>query len=258
MYDNNSYVYILVDKTKKKFKIGLTKNILQRYKTLNSIYGDFSLRDSYLIKCKRDYGKKLEKVLHFIFNDFNFNINSSLEGYTEWYKISSLKDVIELLQKIKKLNKNIIEIIKDIREIINESYLLKKGEKKEQINKIEYIKKKNIINTIWFLKTIKNLLKNRYLYKRDNFTLILEDISLTEVKKLSNNLFLTLFFEIGGINITESLEFKDKNLYIYFYFDSLNKYKNREELIKSYLLLEEFFKKYFNIKINKTKYCIKN
>jgi len=257
----NSYVYILVDKSQQKFKIGLTIDILQRYKTLASIYGKFSLRNSYLIECKESYGKKLEKILHFTFSDFNLNINSNLGGHTEWFDISCLNDLISFIKKIKHLNKNIIKIKQDIQEleILNKNSLDKNKairNKKEHI--IKQIKKENLLNTIIFLKTIKKLIKNKRLYKKDSFVLIFENFTLSESKEFADKLFLVLHYETlklsGGFGITDAAYLSENRLYIDINFNSLNKYKNLEQIKRPYILLKNFFAKHLNININEKIY----
>jgi len=252
----NSYVYILVDKSLKKFKIGLTKDILQRYKTLNSLYGNFSIKDSYLIKCKNDYAKKLEKILHFTFSDFNLDIKSHVEGHTEWFDICCLNDLIKFVKEIKQINKNVIEIKQNIKEIeiLNKNSLSKnKALKEKKEYRMKQLKKENILKTITFLKTIKKMVKSKNLHKKDNFTLIFENITFSEAKIFSNKLLLTLEYETakvsGGFVIVGKILFSKDKLYVYFNFEFLNKYKHIEQIKRPYILLSCFFKKYFEITI---------
>jgi len=255
-----SYVYLLLDKSKKKFKIGLTKNILQRYRTLNSIYGEFSVKDSYLIKCEGNYAKKLEKILHFTFSDFNLYINFDSEGHTEWFDVSCLNDLIKFVKEIKKINRNIIEIKQNIQEIeiLNESFLHKNEAKKDKKEyRIKQLKKENILKTITFLKTIKKMVKSKKIYKKDNFTLIFENITFFEAKELTDKISFSLSFEteteagVFGIEDWRPHGFKDNKFYLFFNFDFLYMNQDKEQIKKTYTLMKCFFDKYFGIDINR-------
>ena len=92
MLNQNSYIYLLVSEENNIFKIGKADNIINRYETLKSKWGDFNLSNSYQIKCNENNIFKIEKTLHYIFKDFNIMPDYQYDGYTEWFDMKCYKD----------------------------------------------------------------------------------------------------------------------------------------------------------------------
>ena len=85
-----------------KFKIGITKNIDNRIKTLQSYWGKFDLDTSYLVaSTKKGLVTNMEKILHNIYSDYNIKDLPQYDGYTEFFKL-------DCFQKVKDTIKNFI------------------------------------------------------------------------------------------------------------------------------------------------------
>lgn len=129
--NNNSFVYLLLSTDGNKFKIGKADNVHSRYTTLKRHWGEFDLEKSMQIKCDKKQVHNLEKTLHFIFDNYNIELPSNSDGYTEWFDSDCFEDVTDLLKDIAwKMSDNRIQIIEGVKS----PYKLQK-EKKEQSNK---------------------------------------------------------------------------------------------------------------------------
>jgi len=122
-----SYVYILISNTGKSFKIGKTDNLYLRYETLRKFWGDFSLDDSYALKCDMSYAYKLEKLLQNLVIDsrVSFDTIDQKDGWTEFFDISAFDELKEFAMTVLPTFKKNIEFL-DFRE-----YVEKKQEVKE-------------------------------------------------------------------------------------------------------------------------------
>lgn len=96
-----SYVYILINDNRDMYKIGKTDNLNLRIETLMKYWGKFNLKDSFAIKCDRDYAFKLESLLQNLMTDnkyeFITDIDNSKDGFSEFFKIESLPLLIEFI-----------------------------------------------------------------------------------------------------------------------------------------------------------------
>jgi len=102
-----SFVYLLLSLDNKKFKIGKSDNVYNRYNTLRKNWGEFDLEKSWQIKCKKKQVHSVEKILHFIFDKWNIKLTEQLDGYTEWFDVACMDEVIDLLKHMIKHNDTI-------------------------------------------------------------------------------------------------------------------------------------------------------
>ena len=115
--NNHSYVYLLLSTDGEKFKIGKADNVYSRYATLKKYWGGFNLKKSMQIKCDKKQVHNLEKILHFVFDNYNINLPSDFDGYTEWFDSNCFEDAVDLLKDIAwKIPDNRIQIIEGIKQ----------------------------------------------------------------------------------------------------------------------------------------------
>lgn len=93
-------LYILVTKDHQKFKIGLTMDLPSRADTLTRDWGELDLEESYCVTDSPQHIAQLERLLHFVFKKWNSTEDKSLAGYTEWFAIECLPQVIEEIKRI--------------------------------------------------------------------------------------------------------------------------------------------------------------
>jgi len=109
-----SNLYLLVTKDKDKFKIGKSDNIYERLKTLeNNMKTEFSLKNSYYIKCDVKLVHKMEHLFHLLFDAYKVENMPVVDGYTEWFKYECFRNVLNTLTAIEQNTKE-IEIHKGI------------------------------------------------------------------------------------------------------------------------------------------------
>jgi hypothetical protein len=101
-----AYIYLLV--CDDKFKIGKASDIESRYHQLKKHYS-FNLANSYSIEVPDNEVFKLEKTLHFLFDEYRIKDLPQAEGSTEFFKLDCLNDVLSMLDKISKQKDLIIE-----------------------------------------------------------------------------------------------------------------------------------------------------
>ncbi len=92
-----AFVYLLV--CQDMFKIGKAVDIENRYHLLKKNY-DFNLDASYSIETDKAEAYRLEKTLHFIFASYRITTLPKAEGYTEFFNISCLDDVLETIKHL--------------------------------------------------------------------------------------------------------------------------------------------------------------
>lgn len=95
-----SCVYLLVSADGKKFKIGRSKHIFSRYKTLKKDWGEFDLEKSLKIKCPANQAANLEKILQFVFDEWNLDLTPKTDGYTEWFNMECFGKARHMLESI--------------------------------------------------------------------------------------------------------------------------------------------------------------
>ncbi|UFH60032.1 GIY-YIG nuclease family protein [Sulfurovum mangrovi] len=91
-------VYILIDKTCNLIKIGKTMNLKQRLSSFkyNPNYF-FDLEQSYFIETR--YRSRVENTLHFICDDFHHPHLSKSDGYSEFFNIECLDQLLSFIQE---------------------------------------------------------------------------------------------------------------------------------------------------------------
>lgn len=159
-----SSIYILIENNNKIFKIGKANNVLVRYEQLNKHYS-FNLEKSYEITTTQKEVLEIEKILHLMFSSFNIKDLPSADGYTEFFDICCLDDVLIFLNEFK-TRKNVeikkgIFLEKRINKAIKRNAILSKEDKELiEINQRDRELRK--------LKTIARLLNGKTFYLFDN------------------------------------------------------------------------------------------
>lgn len=110
----DTHLYLLVDKSHAKFKIGLTIDITNRANALSRDWGDIDLDESYTITDTALTIGRLEKTLHFLFSAWNIASDNEVAGHTEWFKTDCLPTVIAEIQRIGKLRGSTRGLIKGV------------------------------------------------------------------------------------------------------------------------------------------------
>jgi predicted transcriptional regulator len=101
----NAHLYLLVDTTHTKFKIGITIDIKDRSVGLERLAGGIDLDASYEVSDDLLSITRLEKTLHFIFRAWNSPSVAKHPGFTEWFDIGCLPDVIIEIERIGRYQK---------------------------------------------------------------------------------------------------------------------------------------------------------
>ena len=107
------FVYVLLSKDKKIFKIGSTDNLRLRVKALQKFWGDFDLDDCFALECDREFKFRLESTLLNLLSDSQvvFDEGEKEHGYTEFF-------YIEAFPLLNKIVKEVLPIcIKDLKKI---------------------------------------------------------------------------------------------------------------------------------------------
>lgn len=138
-----SYVYILTSKCLKKIKIGKADDVNKRIYTLQNSY-EFDLDSSYTVQILEKDVFRLENALHFIFKGMNLKDLPKNDGYTEFFKIECLNDLLQTLEICSKYND--ISFSKGIKYYKNDNAPILKGialKDKLLKNKVQRIIKTN-------------------------------------------------------------------------------------------------------------------
>jgi len=98
--DNHSYVYLLLSTDGDKFKIGKADDVYSRYSTLKKYWGEIDFNKSMQIRCNKKQVHSLEKTLHFIFDNYNIDMQSNADGHTEWFDSDCFEDATNLLNHL--------------------------------------------------------------------------------------------------------------------------------------------------------------
>lgn len=97
-----SSIYLLVSKGNGYFKIGNFSNTLERLPLLEKLWGEFDLERSVEIVCNESRAYRLERTLHFIFEDRSVDMGKKNEGFSEWFDIDCLDEVLTAVSGIQK------------------------------------------------------------------------------------------------------------------------------------------------------------
>lgn len=251
MSNQHSFIYLLVSEENNIFKIGKADNIINRYETLKSKWGNFNLTNSYQIKCKESNIFKIEKTLHYIFKDFNIIPDCQYDGYTEWFDIKCYKDIINLLNNLKNINNDIIDIQQGIKipkkNKTNTWQSLSKEERKEKVKQNRKNKQlrnlnTNIQNATMLIKILNDLKYNIVFFNKEQNLIVFQNADRAKIDSLSD--YQDFNWTHGGFNfITSSATSKDLTYldlqFNYFEEDMLN----YEEINNPYKILITFFDK---------------
>jgi hypothetical protein len=131
-----SYIYLLV--CNDKFKIGKASDIENRYHQLKKHYS-FNLADSYSIEVSDNEVFKLEKTLHFLFDEYRIKNLPQAEGSTEFFKLTCLDDVLSMINKISKQKYFIVEKGIVLRPKLVENKAIPKVKKEKKIKTINIL-----------------------------------------------------------------------------------------------------------------------
>lgn len=250
MSDKYSFIYILVLENGKIFKIGKSNDIIKRYGILKSKWGNFNLTKSYQIKCKENSIFKIEKTLHYIFKDFNILPDCRYDGYIEWFDIQCYDDVIDFLNYLKNINKDILNIHQGISiPQKNKSYsweLMSKEEKKEKINQNKIRKqeknlKDNIQNAIMLVNILNDLKDNIIFFNKEQNLIVFRDIYRNKIDLLSN--YQDFNWSRGGFSFITSSSMSGNLSYLDLQFNFFEKEDMWKylELYNPYKILMIFF-----------------
>lgn len=92
-----SFVYLLVHAYESRFKVGVSNSPIKRAKELQE---QINMDGSYKIQVgSLSDAYRLEKTLHFIFQANRLDIQEVSDGYTEWFSIDALPEVIRFVQE---------------------------------------------------------------------------------------------------------------------------------------------------------------
>lgn len=192
MQNEKSMVYILKSKNDQMFKIGKSSDIKQRLSTLQKEY-EFDLENSWTIEVPQKEVFKLENLLHFSFEKARIDDLPKASGYTEFFNISSLDDVLSFVNMISKYKS--ININKGICYLKNNSMQLKGEAWKEYL---EVCKNKKIVESQRVLERFFRLIKKMSLNKNFIFT-----------KKSKTCLIMTFCFKN---KISDLIKFRKYNI----------------------------------------------
>ena len=241
--NKESFIYLLILKEKKIFKIGKADNIFNRYESLKKIYGDFDLKTSYYIKCKDESVLKLESILHYIFKDFNI-IQDNREGYTEWFDIKCYEQVVEIVKILKKINSDIFNIKQNIsfpkeKNTLKLTYKEKRNnnEKKKQLKFLS----NNIKNANAIVEILTNIENSIIFFNKEQNLIVFENVDINTLRLLSR--LKSFEYRMGFFNfigIPEKLKNKLISLKLNFHFFE-DKDAQYEEIIEAYKIILNFF-----------------
>lgn len=186
MQNGNAIVYILKSKHDQMFKIGKSNDITRRLSTLQRNY-EFDLENSWTIEVPQKEVFKLENILHFSFEKARIDDLPKASGYTEFFNISSLDDVLSLITMISKYKS--ININKGICYLKNNSMQLKGEAWKEYL---EVFKNKRILESQRVLERFFRFIEISHHHKKILFIKNRDEIKISfyiTEKKLHSNRF---------------------------------------------------------------------
>ncbi|HKT26566.1 GIY-YIG nuclease family protein [Dyella sp.] len=92
-------LYLLVNEEHSAFKIGVSHRPHQR---ISRLPNNIDVSSSYEVRFRDGSAYEAERVLHHMFRQKNFDMPRG-EGYTEWFDIASLEDVLRFIENQKHL-----------------------------------------------------------------------------------------------------------------------------------------------------------
>lgn len=96
------YLYFIIQKKNKHFKIGVTKNLKNRLLDLSEGWGLFDLDKSFYVEGPAEVIRSLECVIQYVFRNSNMNYTKNKPtGYTEFFKSSCFLNVDKTIRTLK-------------------------------------------------------------------------------------------------------------------------------------------------------------
>lgn len=181
-----SYIYLLIHKDWKKFKIWKANDLQRRVCSLNSTWKGFNLKESFSVETSIEYVHKLEKTLHNLIIEYSYLIEEKLDWYTEFFNIEWLSYIIKVIENIPK-KKLIIRKWINLKKI-KENDKLKNRKKTSIINEDKGIYNDKILEK--FNKILEENKKNIWVCNYD--FIILKNISFNE-KEFNEEIIKILF-----------------------------------------------------------------
>jgi len=194
------YLYLFKSICGNYFKIGKTKDLNTRIKTLNKKgLFEINISESVKFEVKENQVLEIEKNLHNIYKNFNYlkdNQKEEKEGYTEWFKIDCYEMVLNQISHFQEAHFHIGEKENiEIKDLSTKKVVSKeKKQKKEETKETKFMSKEDLI------KRVKEL--NIESFKITNFNKgIIKIILKTKVnsEKISN------IFDLCGFNEASKL-----------------------------------------------------
>ncbi|MDD2699380.1 MAG: GIY-YIG nuclease family protein [Arcobacteraceae bacterium] len=258
MKKQHSFIYLLVSEENNIFKIGKADNIINRYEILKSKWGNFNLTNSYKIKCYENSIFKIEKTLQYIFKDFNIIPEYQYDGYTEWFDMKCYQDIITLINNLKTLNSDIIDIqqgIKIHKKIkTNIWQSLSKEERKETVkqskqNKQQRNLNENIQNATMLINILNDLKDNIIFFNKEQNLIIFQNVNKDKINSLFD--YKSFDWIHGGFNFITSCAVSKDLIYLDLQFNYFEEKDigNYEEINKPYKIIMSFFNKINSNKI---------
>jgi hypothetical protein len=96
------------------FKIGISNDVKSRIAQLRSVWGELDLESSFEFSAPATRMKSVEKMLHFLFSEYNLEHEESKDGYTEWFDIACFDSVIEQIRSIEELKSEEFVVTRDL------------------------------------------------------------------------------------------------------------------------------------------------
>jgi len=241
--NKKSFIYLLILKEKKIFKIGKADNISNRYESLKKTYGDFDLKASYYIECKDESVFKVESILHYIFKDFNI-IQDNKGGHTEWFDIQCYERVVEVVKILKKVNSDIFNIKQNISLPKEKNTLKLTYKEKRKINaKKKQLKllNNNIKNANAIVEILTDIENNIIFFNKEQNLIVFENVDIDTLWSLERlKHFESRNCSFNFVGIPKKLKNKLITLKLNFDFfeDKDIQYK---EIIEAYKIILNFF-----------------
>lgn len=255
--DNFSYVYMLVAQDHKKFKIGKADDIHKRIQTLQNTWNQFDLNKSLQIKCKKNDVYKIEKTLHFIFENWNIDIQEKQDGYTEWFDINCFEEAKNMILSILNAkSQDKIELIEGIQvtqklpkklnwwnELSSEEKKLYREEKKRL--EIEKIEKTNIERAYKFIELFSKI-KSHILsidHASQRITFENNDKVYNILGKLNGSYggFSAYHRHCGILSSSTIYGDDDSKIHTKFNCNCLSALQEYDESHKAFIILKDFF-----------------
>lgn len=93
-------LYLLVNKDKSLFKVGITNNLKSRHARLSAVWGKFDLASSCTVSGNKKEISGLEKTLHYLLGKWRFNPPAKAEGHSEWFSMECFDKAIEIISTV--------------------------------------------------------------------------------------------------------------------------------------------------------------